>query len=82
MSSYGTLSVDAESVDLARDRRLCRESESGQSEPSKSWRTGAGLSSDCLGGSAWWGGALCDSGAPVLLGATRGRAACWSSRAK
>jgi hypothetical protein len=30
----GTLSVDAESDDLLRDRRLCRDSELGQSEPS------------------------------------------------
>jgi hypothetical protein len=30
----GALNVDAESDDLPRDRRLCRESESGRSEPS------------------------------------------------
>jgi hypothetical protein len=33
-AAYGALSVDAESDDFPRDRRLCRESESGQSEPS------------------------------------------------
>jgi hypothetical protein len=69
-ASCGALGADAESVDLTRDRRLCRESESGRSEPSKSWRTGAGRSSDRLGGSAWRGGALYDSEAPVPLGAT------------
>jgi hypothetical protein len=30
----GTLGVDVESDDLPRDRRLCRESKSGRSEPS------------------------------------------------
>jgi hypothetical protein len=30
----GALGVDAESDDLPRDRRLCRESESGRFEPS------------------------------------------------
>jgi hypothetical protein len=30
----GALGVDTESDDLARDRRLCKESESGRSEPS------------------------------------------------
>jgi hypothetical protein len=30
----GVLSVDAESNDLPRDQHLCRELESGQSEPS------------------------------------------------
>jgi hypothetical protein len=30
----GALGIDAESDDLARDRRLCKESESGRSEPS------------------------------------------------
>jgi hypothetical protein len=52
----------------------------GQSEPSKSWRTGASRSSDRLGGSAWRGAALCNSDAPVLLGAKRGRTVRWSSR--
>jgi hypothetical protein len=33
------LGVDAGSVDLAHDRRLCRESELEQLEPSKSWQT-------------------------------------------
>jgi hypothetical protein len=34
-SATGTaLGVDADSDDLPRDRRLCRESESGRSEPS------------------------------------------------
>jgi hypothetical protein len=51
-TSCGALGADAESVDLAHDRRLCRESESGWSEPLKSWRTRAGRSSDRLGGSA------------------------------
>jgi hypothetical protein len=64
------MTVDAESIDLARDRCLCSESESGRSELSKSWRTGVDLSFDCLGGSAWWGAALCDSDMPVLLGTT------------
>jgi hypothetical protein len=75
------LGVDAESVDFARDQCLCRESESGWSEPSKSWRTSAGRSSDHLGGSAWLGAALYDSKAPILLGATRGQTVRWSSRA-
>jgi hypothetical protein len=34
MSNDGALGVDAESNDFPRDQRLCRESESGQSEPS------------------------------------------------
>jgi hypothetical protein len=80
-TTCGALDVDAESIDLAHDRSLCRESESGRSEPSKSWQTGAGHSSDRLGGSAWWGAALCDSEAPVLLGTMRGRTVRWSSRA-
>jgi hypothetical protein len=79
-ASCGTLGIDAKSVDLARDRRLCRESESGPSEPSKSWRTVVGRSSDRLEGSTWRGGALCDSGALVPLGAMRGRTTRWSSR--
>jgi hypothetical protein len=73
------LGVDAEFVDFACDRRLCWESESGRSEPSISWRTGAGRSSDRLGGSTWRGMILCDSEAPVQLGATRGRTDRWSS---
>jgi hypothetical protein len=81
-ATCGTLGVDAESVDLARDRHHCRESESGRSEPSKSWLTGAGHSSDRLGGSAWQGTALCDLEAPVPLGATRGRTVCWFSQAR
>jgi hypothetical protein len=64
------LSVDAESIDLAHDRRLFRESESGRSEPSKSWRMGADRSSDRLGGLACQGATLCDSEALILLGAT------------
>jgi hypothetical protein len=38
-TSCGALGDDVEFVDLARDRRLCKEPESGRSEPSKSWRT-------------------------------------------
>jgi hypothetical protein len=44
------LGVDTESVDFPRDRRLYRESELGRSEPSKSWQTGVGRSSDRLEG--------------------------------
>jgi hypothetical protein len=33
-AAAGTLGVDTESDDLSRDRRLCRESESGRSDPS------------------------------------------------
>jgi hypothetical protein len=80
-TTCGVLDVDAESVDFPHDRHRCRESESGRSEPLKSWWTGAGRSSDRLGGSAWWGVALCNLEAPVLLGATRGRTVPWSSRA-
>jgi hypothetical protein len=50
-TSCSALGADAESVDLAHDQRLCRESESGWSEPLKSWQTGASRSSDHLGGS-------------------------------
>jgi hypothetical protein len=50
--SYGTLGVGAESLDLARHRRLCKEFASGWSEPSKRWRDGVVLSSDYLSGSA------------------------------
>jgi hypothetical protein len=42
--------VDDEPVDPARDGRLCEESESRRSEPSKRWRDGATRSSDHLGG--------------------------------
>jgi hypothetical protein len=80
-ASCGALGVDAESVDLARDWCLYRESESGRLEPSKSWRVGAGRSSDRLGGSARRGGTLCVSGAPVLPGATQGWTTYGSSRA-
>jgi hypothetical protein len=48
----GMLGVDAEPVDLAHDRCLCKESASGRSELSKRWRDGASSSSDRLGGSA------------------------------
>jgi hypothetical protein len=47
----------------------------------KSWRTGASRSSDRFGGVCLWRTTLCDSEAPVLLGATRGRTVRWSSRA-
>jgi hypothetical protein len=33
-AACGALGVDAESDDFPRDRRLCRESESGRSKPS------------------------------------------------
>jgi hypothetical protein len=33
-AACGALGVDAESNDFPRDRRLCRESKSGRSEPS------------------------------------------------
>jgi hypothetical protein len=46
------LDVDVESVDLARERRLCKESVLGRSESSKRWWVGAGRSSDRLSGSA------------------------------
>jgi hypothetical protein len=79
-TACGALGVDAESVDFARDRCLCKESESGLSEPSKSWRAGADRSSDRLGGSAWRGATFCDSEAPVPLtvrwSSRVGRAAC------
>jgi hypothetical protein len=80
-ASCSAFGVDAGSIDLARDRRLCKESELGRSEPLKSWRTGARRFFDSLSGSAWWGGALCNLEAPVPLGATRGRTVRWSSRA-
>jgi hypothetical protein len=81
-TACGALSVDAEFGDLPHDWRRCWESESGWSKPSKSWRTGAGRTSDRLGGSAWRGTTLCDSKAPVLLGATGGRTVRWSSLAR
>jgi hypothetical protein len=80
-TACGALSVDTESVDFARDRCLCKESDSGRSEPSYSWQTGAGRSADRLGGSAWRGTALCDLEEPVLLGSMRVRTVRWSSRA-
>jgi hypothetical protein len=78
-TACGALDVDAESVKFPRDRRLCRESESGRSEPSYSLRTEAGRSSHLLRGSTWRGAVLCDSEAPVPPDATRGRTVRWSS---
>jgi hypothetical protein len=69
-TTCGVLDVDAESVDFPHDRHRCRESESGRSEPSKSWRTGAGRSSDRLGGQL----------GVVWLSATWRHPSCWAPR--
>jgi hypothetical protein len=51
-ASCNALGVDTESVDLARNRRLCKESASGRSGPSKRWWDRVVHSSDRLDGSA------------------------------
>jgi hypothetical protein len=79
-ASCGALGVDTELVDLARDMRLCKESESGRSEPLKRWRVGVARSSDHLDGSACRGRSLRASEALEPPGVVRGRAAFWSSR--
>jgi hypothetical protein len=80
-ASRGTLGIDTEAIDLAHDWRLCKESVSGRSEPSKRWQDEDGSSSDCLSGSARRGGSLRSSRASEPLGATRRRTTYWSSRA-
>jgi hypothetical protein len=75
-ASCGAHGDNAEPVDLAHDGRLCKESESGWSEPSKRWRDGVARSSDRLDVSAQQGGSLCASEALGPPGAMRGCAAC------
>jgi hypothetical protein len=74
-TSCDALGVNAEPVDLARDRHLCKESESGRSEPLKRWRDGVARSSGRLGGSVRRGGSLRASEALKPPGAMRGRVA-------
>jgi hypothetical protein len=72
-ASCGALSVDAELVDLAHDRRLCIESVSVRSEPSKRWRGEGSCCSGRLGGSTRRGGSLRTSEALEPPGAVRER---------
>jgi hypothetical protein len=75
-----TLGVDTGVIDLALEGRLCKESESGQSEPSKRWRGEGSCSTGRLGGSSQRGGSLHTSEAPGPPGVVCEQVTRWSSR--
>jgi hypothetical protein len=76
-----SVSTPSPSISLATDASTVSPSQGGRNRRKIGGREPV-TPPTAPGGSAWQGVAPCDSEAPVLLGATRGRTVLWSSRAE